>query len=308
MSTTDKTVDAKTLAAAKAASDAAALAGLVGALAPTGKQTEAAEAAAGAEAGAALGDAVLSYAEQAENTAFAALVEQAGTVGEALGGALAASKGRVWLKDLAAQCAQQCQILLGVIKADASGEQVAAAELERLCGLYDLARRSARSRVERFASCPALCMKKGDIVKSQMRSIRQVFDRVLGGLGVKLDPETLNFEPVDIKADKSTEDKVAAAVVKAAGQSMAGLIAGLKELGPLAIGRICAELARSELARRYKVAEQQAEAFAEILADLDRKANAGDTVAMGACIGATRQLHDAVEHVVAIRELVRKAA
>lgn len=301
-------VSPDTLAAAQLAGEAAALAGVVTMLKPKGvlkAELLAQQEAELEQAGDALAADTRKLAEGAENAAFAALVGVAEQVGDALGGAMAASKGKEWLKELAAQCGACVWVLQGRTKGD---EAQAADDLRKLCGQYRIARESAKKRVSIYASCPALCMKKGSIVKSQLASIRQMFDRVLTGLGVTLEPETQKHGTCDIPADKTDEERARAAVAKAAATSLRGTIDALKDLGPQAIGQICAELVQAELVRRCKVAEQQAAALAEVLADLNRRADKGDSVAMGALIGATRQHKEAAEHFDAMRAELAKVA
>lgn len=301
-------VSPDTLAAAQQQTEAATLAGVAVLLKTKGQikaELQAQQEAELEQAGDALADEVRKLAEGAENAAFAGLINTAEQVGDALGGAIAAQKGKVWLKELAAQCGACVWVLQGRTKGDA---EQAAADLRKLCGQYRIARESARSRVERYASIPALCMKKGSIVKSQLLSIKQMFERVLTGLGVTLVPETLKYGTCDIPAEQSLEQRVKQSVLKAAEKSLRGTIEALKELGPLAIGQICAELAQAELVRRCRVAEQQAAALSEVLADLNRRANAGDTVAMGALIGATRQHKEAAAHLEAMQAELAKVA
>lgn len=301
-------VSPETLAAAQRAADAAVLAGVAVMLKPKGVLKAELQAQQDAEleaAGDALAADTRKLAEGAENAAFAALVATAEGCGDALGGALAASKGKAWLKELAAQCGACVWVLQGRTAGDA---EQAAADLRKLCGQYRIARESARTRVERYASIPALCMKKGSIVKSQLLSIKQMFERVLKGVGVTLVPETLKYGTCDVPADKTAEERAKAAVLKAAEKSLRGTIQALKELGPLAIGQICAELAQFELVRRCKVAEQQAAALGDVVRDLNRRAEKGDTVAMGALIGAVRQQREASEHFNAMRAELDKVA
>lgn len=302
-------VDPATIQAAHEATLAAQLAGTAIALKPKSELEAEAKAAAEAEAEAAsdsLADATRKLAMGAENAAFAGLVAQSETVGDALGGAIAAQRGKVWLKQLAAECAACVYVIDGQEKGDIAE---ATAKLTKLRGLYSIARQTAKARVERYASCPALCLKKQSIVKSQLRSIRQMFDTVLESLGYKLEPETGKFETCDIPKDKTAEQRVKESVIKLAPQSMRGLIDGLKELGPLAIGQICAELARAELLRRCIVAEAQAVELVKATMGLRRQSNeSGDKGARVAYKGARVQCLMARRHMRTLQRELAKVA
>lgn len=231
----------------------------------------------------------------ADDAAFATLAKQAGETGAIFAHLSAADVGRKWLREQAAAMAKPARILAGKGKGN-KGE--ATGELRRLCGLYQLARKSAKLTIERMAREGKLPLDSAKLVKSTLQRIKRTADAVLAKAGLTVDYATLAVGVAECKAEKTPEQKARKAIETAVKTSLDGVIAGLGDLPAHTIALVVRELQRGELRRRCKVAGDQAQYFADQLKNARELAAAPDATAQtkAALVEIEKQTATAAAH------------